>query len=412
MVLESAGPGCGKNRVLIELMGLLVREPLPIVSPNVGPLFRAIEDLRPTILMSEAEALAGNDADAKALREILNEGYKRGAKVPRCVGDDHAVQYFDPYCPKFFASIGGLRGALLTRCIVIHMSKRPAGFPIKGKRQATRERAAKPLRERIEAYALQVRQTLTRLAEAEPDEGYWPDLTNREGEVWGPLLMHARIAGPQIEERAHAAACLLAGLNRRIQAQDSRLAKGREVVDVLREATGERFRPGDLVEALSESEVWGADLGGCRDAKAKAKAIGRYLAAYRMPSYKRDRLGTGYDRLEAITAIESGLPEPEPEPEKVAMVATVATSPMNTRPFDVATTSQPVAASPAGLQCKAEPVATEAGKSGEWNGNCHAGNPHKQWPVATVATVATNPAPQPGLFGGAPPEPVWAGEEL
>ena len=47
----------------------------------------------------------------------MNAGYKRGGKALRCDGESHEPKLFDTYSPKAMASIGGLRGALLDRCI-------------------------------------------------------------------------------------------------------------------------------------------------------------------------------------------------------------------------------------------------------------------------------------------------------
>src|SRR5262249_46772346 len=146
---------------------------------------------------------------AEMLRAIAQAGYKKGAKVPRCDGDDHNLRYFDVYCPKVFALLGGLRGPLLDRSIVLSMEKRPHDRMWKSCREHVLERDAKPLRSRLEAYALQARKHLSELYDTEPDEGYWPDLVDREAEIFGPLLIHARLIGPDIEQRVLQAAKLL-----------------------------------------------------------------------------------------------------------------------------------------------------------------------------------------------------------
>src|SRR5947208_1489958 len=64
---------CGKTTLLTVLSELVNR---PVVSSNVSPpaLFRAIEELRPTLLIDEADTfLKGNDE----FRGILNAGYTR-----------------------------------------------------------------------------------------------------------------------------------------------------------------------------------------------------------------------------------------------------------------------------------------------------------------------------------------------
>src|SRR5258706_4245278 len=71
--IESPERQCGKTTLLTVLSELVNR---PVVSSNVSPpaLFRAIEELRPTLLIDEADTfLKGNDE----FRGILNAGYTR-----------------------------------------------------------------------------------------------------------------------------------------------------------------------------------------------------------------------------------------------------------------------------------------------------------------------------------------------
>src|SRR5438874_2310465 len=71
--IESPQKQCGKTTLLTVLSELVNR---PVVSSNVSPpaLFRVIEELRPTLLIDEADTfLKGNDE----FRGILNSGYSR-----------------------------------------------------------------------------------------------------------------------------------------------------------------------------------------------------------------------------------------------------------------------------------------------------------------------------------------------
>src|ERR1700751_5080200 len=162
--LESATPRCGKSTVIRMLVALSAKA-LVVTSMNEA-IFRLLDQQHPPLCIDEAELLEGRSERAEALRAILNEGYKRGGRVPRCVGEEHEVQFFDVYSPKVFSAIGGLSGALLDRCIVIHMERAPKG----GKRKSTRIRAiahdSKMLVEKLDAYALQFRDELQRLYDA------------------------------------------------------------------------------------------------------------------------------------------------------------------------------------------------------------------------------------------------------
>jgi hypothetical protein len=212
LLIESATPQCGKT-TLFSLLEAVGREPLQVADMTPAAMFRVIEARKPTILIDEAESLVGKSEKADAIRAIANAGYKRGAKVFRTVGEraDLQVKEFETFGPKAFACIGGLKGPLLSRCIVITMSKRPPGVRLQSSRIRVLRRVAQPLREQLEAYGVQSRKRLATLYEAEPDEGYWTQLPDREGELWGPLLLHARLAGPEVEGRALGTATALSG---------------------------------------------------------------------------------------------------------------------------------------------------------------------------------------------------------
>src|SRR5262249_51412064 len=99
--LESATPRCGKSTVE-RLLAALCSKARSATAMN-EPIFRLLDKEEPTLLVDEAEGLEGRSERAEALRTILNEGYKRGALVPRCVGEDNDIQFFRVFSPKVFA---------------------------------------------------------------------------------------------------------------------------------------------------------------------------------------------------------------------------------------------------------------------------------------------------------------------
>jgi hypothetical protein len=202
--LESAVPRCGKSTTG-TLIRILSHKGVTVTSVNEA-IFRLIDKEHPTLCLDESEMLAGNSERAEAVRSILNEGYKGGGQVPRCVGEEHEVRFFGVFCPKTIASIGGLKGALLDRCIVLHMERVPKGTKRKSTRLKSLMRDSQELIAQMNAYAVQYTRQLAQLYLDEPDEGYWPSITDREAELWGPLLMHAKLAGPEAEARLLAVA--------------------------------------------------------------------------------------------------------------------------------------------------------------------------------------------------------------
>ncbi len=329
--LESPVPQCGKTTVL-NLLEAVVHEPRQATATSEAALFRIIEARNPTLLIDEAETLMGRGERAESIRAIANVGYKRGATVPRCVGEGAETQVHDfhVYCPKVFASIGGLRDALLDRCIVVSMSKRPPNVRLKSARHTAVRRAAEPLRERLEAYQIQERDSLVLLHESAPDEGYWLELSDREAEIFEPLLAQARRAGPEIEKRALEAAFALSRRKQEIQAEDQEYSLARELLEALEEHGQDKFAPGDLVPHLSEAEVWGARLSEKSEDKAKAVQVGYFIRKLRLHSRERTRRGTRYATNEAIEKLRAIVPE------KPATSATPATESEKSTTYGVA----------------------------------------------------------------------------
>lgn len=329
--LESPVPQCGKTTVL-SLLEAVTCNPRQATATSEAALFRVIEALKPTLLIDEAETLMGRGERAEAIRAIANVGYKRGATVPRCVGEGAGtqVQDFHVYCPKVFASIGGLRGALLDRCIVISMSKRPSGARLKSARHTAVRRAAEEFRDRLEAYQVQARDSLAAQYSAMPDEGYWPRLNDREAEIFEPLLLHARRAEPEIEKRALEAALALSRRKQEIQAEDQEFTLARELLEALEQHQPAIFTPGDLLELLSETEGWGARLAEKHEEKAKAAQVGLFIRKLRLHSRQRTRQGTRYDTNEALGKLRAIVPD------KPATPATPATEAEKSMGYGVA----------------------------------------------------------------------------
>jgi hypothetical protein len=124
--LESPEKRCGKTTLLGVLSRLVNR---PIVAANISPpaFFRVIEELRPTLLVDEADTFVkGNNK----LRGILNSGYSRTTAYVVRVGSQKpsepkgALRTFSCWCPKVMAAIGRLPETLADRCIVISMQRK------------------------------------------------------------------------------------------------------------------------------------------------------------------------------------------------------------------------------------------------------------------------------------------------
>lgn len=316
--LESATPRCGKS-TLMRLLGAVCARSRNAAAMNEAPLFRVIAEESPTMLIDEAEALEGNADRAKSLRTILNEGYKKGAQVPRCFGEDNQVRWYGIYCPKAFAAIGGVTGPLLDRCIVLHMERLPAGKRLRSSRLRILQRDAGVLIPDLKAYAAQNGAGIQSLYDTEPDEGYWPELFDREAELWGPLLTHARIVGKEAEQKLLDVVRLFVNSKAAIEAEDSHVARAIAVLEALEALPGEEFSPADIIAPLEESEAWASSFSKVKgtDDKARRKQItakiGYFLRSFRLKSVRR-RTGKVYDRQAAIDVLRAHVPENQSQP--------------------------------------------------------------------------------------------------
>jgi hypothetical protein len=311
--LESAVPGCGKTTVLERLLAAVCARAEMTMDMTEATFFRIIDKLRPTLLVDEAELLDGRSEKAQAMRAIAHAGYKKGGRVARCEGDEHDVRWFDVFCPQAYAVIGGLSGALLDRSITIHMERAPRkGNHRKSTKLKAVTRTAGPLRKKLEAYSLQVADALVEVYDSAPEQGYWPDIRDREAEIWEPLLLHARLAGREAEARLLEVIGKFLRRKAAIQEDDWRVAQVFALLQAITAHTPDTFTPADLVDAVSKSEAWAKTFANYRSdddgKKAKAAAIGRALAKFRMESRKHTRNGITYRRDEAISKLSAHLP--------------------------------------------------------------------------------------------------------
>ena len=95
IAIHSREKRCGKTR-LLDCVELIVSKPCRAISPTEAGLFRKIQADKPTLLLDEVNAVffGGKDERKEPLRALLNAGFERGAKIPRCVGPKFEVKDF------------------------------------------------------------------------------------------------------------------------------------------------------------------------------------------------------------------------------------------------------------------------------------------------------------------------------
>jgi Protein of unknown function (DUF3631)/Bifunctional DNA primase/polymerase, N-terminal/Primase C terminal 1 (PriCT-1) len=186
---------CGKSR-LEEVLELVARRAWKIDgAPSEATLFRKIEAEAPALLLDEADALwAGGDVRTEPLRAIFNSGNRRGATVPRCIGEgkNQEVHDFSVYSPKVLSGIRTHRwpDTVLDRCFLIPLRRRARGESIERLRIRKVAPEAKALYAKASRWAMAA---AAALAEAEPE---LPDeLDDRAQDGAEPLLAIADECG-------------------------------------------------------------------------------------------------------------------------------------------------------------------------------------------------------------------------
>ncbi|MER5222346.1 DUF3631 domain-containing protein [Streptomyces flaveus] len=207
----SPEPGSGKSRAL-EIVETLVPRPMVAVNASAAALFRSVSgpDGRPTILFDEIDTVFGPKAgDNEELRGFINAGHRRKGVTYRCVGDSQTVTPFPSYTAVAVAGLGSLPDTILDRSIIIRMRRRARNETIEPFRARQHEQQGNALRDRISAWAEQVRGQVT---------GAWPEMpdgvTDRPGDVWEPLLAVADAVGGTWPRRAREACAALVKASR------------------------------------------------------------------------------------------------------------------------------------------------------------------------------------------------------
>lgn len=167
LAVTSPEKRCGKSR-LLETIELLSARSWSTIMPSEAVVYRKVHADVPTLLLDETDAIFNpRTADRyEGLRALLNNGHRRGAKVPRCIGTTMKIAEFNTFCPKVLAGIGTLPDTVADRAIPIRLER-------KTKDESTapfKRREVKPdadaLRKRIEKWASKSGQEI---AKAAPD---------------------------------------------------------------------------------------------------------------------------------------------------------------------------------------------------------------------------------------------------
>lgn len=302
LICSSAEPESGKTRVL-EVLNLLVHKPEMILSPTTAALFRMLFDGPMTLLFDETDTIfnvknAGNFED---LRGLLNAGYKRGATIPRCVGDASKmrVQRFEVFAPVALAGIaGGMPATITTRAITLHMRKRALGEHVEPFYEEDAEEEARPISADLAAWMVPLAADLGK-ARPEMPAG----VVDRPAEVWKPLHAIADAAGGEWPDRVREA-CKFFVLDpsRRPLSLGVRLLADLREVFTVRDKDGkitgrhERLRTEEILSGLiaMEEAPWGNLYGKAIDARRLAAELRGYEVLRKTYKDPSDKAVKGY----------------------------------------------------------------------------------------------------------------------
>jgi hypothetical protein len=242
---------CGKSRVL-DCLQLIVPKAWRAISPSEAVLFRKIDKDRPTLLLDETDTLfSHSNADrGELLRSLLNGGFERGAKVPRCLDKGRDIHDFDVFCPKAFAGIGSLPDTVTDRCIPVRLKKKRRNEPV----QRFRRREAKPIAtlicERLEGWANREKtiSELTSACPSIPDE-----LSDRQADICEPLLAIADVAGGDWPERTRKALVELCTSDAQQESINVKLLS--DIRSICDATEIDRIPTNDLIEQLIEQDT-------------------------------------------------------------------------------------------------------------------------------------------------------------
>jgi putative DNA primase/helicase len=241
LVLVSPTKRCGKTSALIVLYYLTPRSELAS-NISASALFRYVEDVRPTLLIDEADSFV---KDNEELRGILNSGHtKAAAHVIRNVevNGEHKPRRFSTWAPKAIATIRALADTLEDRAIVVQLQRKPKAASVARLRKRDSDEFG-ILRRQAARWAGDNFAML-----ADPDPAIPESLNDRAADNWRPLIAIADLAGGDWSVRARDAACVLSG-----EGHDSTSLNVELLADI-REAFGkvaEEIRSAGLVEKLT-----------------------------------------------------------------------------------------------------------------------------------------------------------------
>jgi hypothetical protein len=260
LAFMSAERASGKTRAL-EITDLLAHGSVFSVNASPAYLVRRVSSGDCTLIFDEVDALFGNARREEAnseLRSVLNAGYRRGAKVHRCVGGNGKrieLEELEAFAPVALAGLRELPDTLASRSIIIRMKRRAPDEKVEPFRYPVHAGEGHALQEELHRWMYEHEDALTN---AEPE--FPPGVEDRAADCWEPLLAVADATGGDWPARARAAAQHFTS-----QGADEMITDGVELLEHIRDAfAGETQLPTTVLlqRLLRRDESPWRDIGG------------------------------------------------------------------------------------------------------------------------------------------------------
>lgn len=272
--VNSADKQSGKTR-LIEVLEILVRDPMRATNVTPSVLFRAIDTLRPCILLDEVDTVWSGGRN-EIMRGILNGGYRKGGSVWRIKNQQPAE--FNTFCPKLLAGIhnGFMPDTISDRCIPIKLKRKKRGQECE-RFYAMDVAASEPVRRLQDRIAAFVSSSAIAVAVQRPQP--CDGISDRQAEITEPLLALASVLGQEATVRS-----AVADVFRDMQDVPSEMAR---LLATIRDA----FRGEDKVFTATLLERLGSGISG-KQLAVWLTPVGVSPKDIRIAN----RTGSGYDR--------------------------------------------------------------------------------------------------------------------
>jgi hypothetical protein len=314
----SPEPECGKTRAM-ECVEALTPKPLYAASMTSAVLYRAIEQLAPTLLIDEADNLMGDREAKRDLFGLLNAGYRRGAPALRMGGGNRdKLERFETFSAKAIAGLDDLVATLASRCVRIEMQRRRIDEPVADFFHDEAHTEAEPIREALAASA---REATEALHTARPDR---LGVRDRMEEALRLPLAIADMAGEVWMTRAREALKELAGASKRGEASEKLQLLG-DIREVFKNrGDPDTLRTAELLDGLITLDEapwrgwWGVERDGqVQVSRGAARKLGEKLRGFGIRSRdvgRKEKRLKGYVRADLENVWARYLPDPLPDP--------------------------------------------------------------------------------------------------